>query len=202
MRCSGNHHAEPPKNRTGVSFGAFRTLINVGDLGQLSLEEAALGISFERRLSPSITFQVNAGGIAYGSLSGTRFEGGFLGVAASFSVLEQKRFIPFVILGAALSFSHAPLPNRMRLYAGDVRGSVTAGYTFLERFTPYAVGRLFGGPVALVDHAQHTITWGTDAYHFQLGVGLVVLLTAGFDFSFEIVPLGEQRVSAGLGYSF
>lgn len=56
--------------------------------------------------------------------------------------------------------------------------------------------RAFGGPFF------YGSALGTDGYHLQLGAGLVVGLPWGLDLSAEIIPLGEQRVTAGLGGSF
>jgi hypothetical protein len=80
--------------------------------------------------------------------------------------------------------------------AVDFRAAVSAGWTLWERFTPYAVGRVFGGPVF------YGGAIGTDAYHVQLGAGFVVGLPLGLDLNFEIVPLGEQRLSGGIGFTF
>ena len=190
-------------NRVGLSFGAFQTRLLMGEFGNVSLQEAAVGASFERRVSKTVTLQVNAGGIVFGRLfdDGPEFHGGFVGFGASFNVLDQKGAIPFVMLGASLSASMAAYAGASsKFFAGDIRGSVTSGYTLGRRWTPYAVFRLFGGPVVL-SQAGETTT-GTDAYHFQLGAGLVVSLPKGFDVSVELVPLGEQRISAGVGYAF
>jgi hypothetical protein len=201
LQCSGEH-GEPPKNRFGLSFGAFQTRLVLGDLGTVALREAAVGASFERRLSPKLTLQLNGGAIVSGQLftSSLLFRGAFVGGGASFSLVDQKGAIPFVMLGVSLSFSYSSWPETNDgLFAGDVRGAVTAGYTLGGRFTPYVVGRAFGGPVVLTDKDRTRL--GTDLYHFQLGAGLVVSLPAGFDLSVELIPLGEQRVSAGVGYS-
>jgi hypothetical protein len=202
QKCHGD---KPPESRVGLSFGAFRSRLIFTDRGFLDLEEVALGASYERKLSKTVTFQISGGGIAYGRLGGPGAEtlrGFFAGAGASWAVVDQKGAIPFVMIGVSLAASLA-VPERGgddALYALDIRGSVTAGYTLAQRFTPYLVGRLFGGPVVFVERGR---AWaGTDIYHFQLGAGLVVGLPGGFDLSAEIVPLGEQRVSAGVGYSF
>lgn len=196
----------------GLSFGAFRTTLvfagrGNGPLGAglFPLEEMALGASYERRLSKKVTLQLSGGGIGYARVGGPGndvLKGFFGGAGLSWSVRDEKGFLPFVMVGASLSGSLA-IPDRGgddALYALDIRGSVTAGYTFWKRFTPYAVGRLFGGPVAHVVSRQ-TFT-GTDLYHFQLGAGFVVGLPWDFDLSAELIPLGEQRVSLGVGRSF
>ena len=202
QRCHGE---QPPQSRVGLSFGAFRTRLVFAERGFLDLEELAAGVSFERRLSKQVTLQLSGGGIGYARLGGPAAEtlrGFFAGAGVSWSVLDQKGAIPFVMIGLALAGSLA-VPGRGgddALYAFDLRGSVTAGYTLAKRWTPYLVGRLFGGPAFLAERGRTYV--GTDVWHFQLGAGLVVGLPGGFDLSAELVPLGEQRVSAGLGYAF
>ncbi len=199
------HGEKPPDSRVGLAFGAFRSRLSFAERGFLDIEEMALGASFEKKLSKRVTLQVSGGGIAFARLGAPGAEvlrGLFAGVGASWSIVDQKGPIPFVMVGASVAVSLA-VPSRGgddALYAADLRGSVTAGYTFAKRFTPYLVGRAFGGPVVAVEGGRSDV--GTDIYHFQVGAGLVVGLPAGFDLSVELVPLGEQRVSAGLGYSF
>ncbi|MCA2980654.1 MAG: hypothetical protein INH41_03855 [Myxococcaceae bacterium] len=156
--------------------------------------------SLEYRLSDRLTFAAAAGGIVAGQLVGADarydFRAGAVG-SASLSVLalEQGRFTPFLMLAGSLAVSGvAAAPTTY--WAVDARVSVTVGYTFFDRFTPYAVGRLFGGPVFWRGQA------GSDLYHYQVGAGLVVGLPFGLDLSAEVAPLGEQRVTAGLGVSF
>lgn len=194
--------------RVGLSFGAFRTTLVFAGRGPqplYSLEELALGASYERRVSKTLTVQVSGGGIGYARVGGPgheRLRGFFGGAGLSWSVRDEKGWRPFVMVGASLSASLAT-PERGgddALYALDLRGSVTAGYTFWKRFTPYAVARLFGGPVAQVEGGRTFV--GTDLFHAQLGAGFVVGLPQGFDLSAELIPLGEQRVSVGVGRSF
>lgn len=201
LQCSGEGH-EPPKNRVGLSIGAFTTRIVLGDLDDTALEETAIGVSYERRVSKQLTLQVSGGGIVVGHLydQAVAFQGGFLGGAGSYVLVDQKGSIPFVMLGVSLSASAAGLANSSAiLFAADIRGSVTCGYTD-GRVTAYAVGRLFGGPIILADSGGTSL--GTDRFHYQLGAGIVVSLPKSFDLSLELVPLGEKRISAGIGYSF
>lgn len=171
----------------------------------MPLEELALGASYERRVSKKVTLQLSGGGIGYARVGGRGAEamrGFFGGAGVSWSVRDEKGPWPFVMVGLSLSASLATPPRGGddALYAFDVRASVTAGYTFWKRFTPYAVGRLFGGPV--VQTVGGRSYGGTDLYHVQLGAGFVVGLPGGFDVSAELIPLGEQRVSASVGLSF
>lgn len=199
QKCHGD---KPPANHAGLSFGAFRSRLIFTGAQLLDLEEAAVGFAFERRLSAKVTVQVSLGGIVYARIDGEPLRGLFVGGGASWAIVPQKGAIPFIMLALSIAASFAG-PERgasQALYALDFRGSVTAGYTLGKRWTPYAVGRIFGGPVVLVDRADTRV--GTDIYHFQLGAGLVVGLPGGFDLSAELIPLGEQRVSAGVGHSF
>jgi hypothetical protein len=189
----------------GGSYGAFRTTLRFGD-ELVALQQMAVSASLEWRATKTLSLQFAAGGIFNGRLAGDPMGPGGVGsVAVSWLVLDQAKWWPFVQLSASASFSavQALVPQgdanpRPALYSAlDVRGGVVAGYTLFERVTPYVVGRLFGGPVF-----YGTGPLGTDLYHYQVGLGVVVGLPKGFDLSAELIPLGEQRVTAAVGYSF
>lgn len=183
----------------GVSGGAFRTTLVMGET-KLGLEQLAFGATLERRFE-RLTLQLGAGGIALGNATpegeaAIPFRGGGFGnVAVSYTLLEQDGAVPFVMLGGSLSGSGAS--TAVGAYGAlDLRVSVVAGYTVFERVTPYLVGRLFGGP-AFFRGAS-----GGDLYHYQLGAGLAAGTPFGIDLFAEVVPLGETRITAGVGYSF
>ncbi|MCU0700732.1 MAG: hypothetical protein MUC96_29835, partial [Myxococcaceae bacterium] len=163
-------------------------------------EAMAVSASFEYRLSDRWTLAAAAGAIVAGRLVADAetfdFRGGAVGsVSGSFLALEQGRFWPFIMVAASLAVSGVQaVPTAY--WAVDGRLTATVGYTFFDRVTPYAVGRVFGGPVFWRGRT------GTDLFHYQVGAGLVVGLPLGFDLSAEVVPLGEQRVTAGVGFSF
>lgn len=179
----------------GASFGAFRTTLVFGQ-AQLKLQQMAVSGSLEYRLSQAWTIQFAAGGAFNGQLGETMLGGGGVAsVAASWLVLEQANWWPFVQFSGSVSFS--AIAAQPSLYSAfDARLGVVAGYTIFDRVTPYLTARAFGGPVF---YAGQT---GTDLYHYQFGLGLVVALPLGFDLSAEFVPLGEQRVTGAVGYSF
>lgn len=196
QRCQGKGHDEGPRFRVGASFGAFRTLLLFTDGSTPWLEQLAVSGSFEWRVSDAITI-VGAGGALLAGRLG-EFEtspGGVGSFSVAGTLLEQGEYTPFVQLSASAGVSVMKAGDWQ--YVGvDVRGGVVVGWTLWQRFTPYAVGRVFGGPVFW----RNTV--GTDAFHVQLGLGAVVGLPAGFDLFAEVIPLGEQRVSAGVGFSF
>lgn len=178
------------------SFAGFRTTLVFDGAQQLALEQLAASASIEWHASPRWTLVGSAGGTFAGSLGGERLGGGAVGsVAGSFLALEQGAWWPFLQLALSLAVSGVSAPQSAYV-AADLRAALVVGYTFLERVTPYAVARAFGGPVF---YAGRT---GTDLYHYQVGAGLVVGLPAGLDLSAEVVPLGEQRFTAAVGFSF
>lgn len=184
----------------GSTFGAFRTTLVFAGAERLRLEAMAVSASFEWRASPRWTLAAAAGGIFLGRLLSDSetfdFSGGAVGsVSGSFLALEQGRYWPFIMVAASLAATGVRAAPTAYV-AIDARLTATVGYTFFERVTPYAVGRVFGGPVFWRNQT------GTDLYHYQVGAGLVVGLPFGFDLNAEVIPLGEQRVTAGLGYSF
>jgi len=77
------------------------------------------------------------------------------------------------------------------------RGGVIVGKTFARFFTPYAVARVFGGPVFWQCGAG--VDLGGDVHHFQVGAGLTLTLANRVDVFFEGIPLGERALSGGVG---
>ncbi len=195
-RCTGRPHATDELGsrwHVGASVGSFRSVLLFGS-SRLASEQSAVSAALEFRISRRWSLQAAAGAIVFGSLGEAKAEPGIVGsLAASWLALEQGPSWPFIQLSGSLSastlrFDTAPTS------AVDARLGVVAGYTVLDRVTPYLVGRVFGGPVF------YRGSTGTDAFHFQLGVGAVTGVSKAFDLSAEIVPFGEQRVSLSIGY--
>jgi hypothetical protein len=132
------------------------------------------------------------------------------GVAASLTgswlALYEGEARPFVLLALTLSGSTTTTTlasgggAAQRLTAFDARLSVLAGKTFLERVTPYAAARVFGGPVWwTLDGAGVT---GGDQHHYALGAGVTVRLPGALDVFVEGMALGERSLNAGAGLAF
>jgi hypothetical protein len=62
------------------------------------------------------------------------------------------------------------------------------------------VGRVFGGPVYW--QYQGSSVTGTDAHHYQLGVGLTVVAGGRVNVFAEGVPVGERSFAAGTAFAF
>ena len=179
----------------GATFGAFRTLLLFVDENR-KLEQLAVSASLEFRAHERITIVAAGGAMIMGTLGGVPTSPGAVGsLALSALVLEQGTWSPFLQVSGSMALSTMRVAGT-NYVAIDARAGLACGWTLWDRFTPYAVARVFGGPVF------YGPTTGTDAYHVQLGAGFVVGLPAGFDISAEIIPLGEQRVTAGIGFSF
>jgi hypothetical protein len=120
-------------------------------------------------------------------------------IGADYRAFDDGRY--FLLLTSGLSFTTARTQR-----AGDASESYTAfdlrlgvqfGIALARVFRPYAVARVFGGPISW-HYAGEAVT-GTDTHHYQLGAGLAVRLTKTLNVFAEGVPLGEQAVALGVG---
>jgi len=159
-----------------------------------------------------LTLQLAAGGTLGGRLESPAGNQDFSsGVAAavggSYRVLSMPR--AFGVLTGNLSFSRQSttlagmngMPDVTARYeAFDFRIGALVGTTLWKVLSPYAVGRVFGGPVYWT--YQGTSVTGTDAHHYQLGAGVTLVLARRFSLFAEGVPLGERSVSAGTAFAF
>lgn len=129
-------------------------------------------------------------------------------VGASWRVVDQSR--PFVVLTGNLSFSssHTTLQATGGGSAGpsvgyqafDLRVGVLVGTTIARVFSPYAVGRAFGGPIYW--QYQGSDVTGTDTHHYQLGAGLTLAVARRLNLFAEGIPLGERSVASGAALAF
>lgn len=201
QRCTGAHaegETSPSSKRVGIGASAYRSTLVMAE--RVAVEQLAITGTFEVHLDAKRTLSFGAGTVVGGTLflPARQYHLG-PGATVSFGysqlLVEPKGAVPFVMLAGSIAVTVA-VTAAGAYGAGDIRGSIAAGWVLWDRFTPYATARLFGGPVF----------WngmiGTDLYHFQLGVGFVLGLPDGLDLVVECVSLGEQSLSAGLGFSF
>lgn len=204
--------ASRPRARLTASWSFTSTTLLFGDGRRTDLVRHAAFGGVELPVAPRLSVHYGAGGVLAGSL--TRRDAGassrgaaraelgpgptaFLGAGGR--VLDERRLRPFVQATATLSVTHARLgPDRYT--AVDVRAGAVVGKTFADAVTPYAVGRVFGGPI--FTRLDGVAVTGTDRYKFQVGGGLSLALPARVDAFVEGIGLGERGVSAGLGASF
>ena len=161
--------------------------------------------SLERRVGDRWVLGGVLGSTVTGTLqvSGQSFTlspGPLVAFAASFRALDEGDIAPFVLLTASLGGSLSwTRPGNQAMTALDGRLGVAAGKTIAHVVTPYLLARGFGLPVYW-SNGGSSIT-GTDAYHYQLGGGVVVRV-GRFDVLVEGVPLGERALVGGVGAAF
>jgi len=181
----------------------------------VAIERNAAVATLERKLGEKWTFQMGVGGILGGSLRVGEARHDFgpgwsTSIAASYRLRDGRDAWPFVILGASLAVAGATTREARQgapavpYYAGDLRLGAFVGKTFFNALSPYAVARVFGGPIFWHVEGEHRT--GTDRYKYQLGLGLVAAAPLGagraLDVFAEIVPLGERSVTTGAGFTF
>lgn len=174
---------------------------------------AALAYSLTRDLTVQGGLGASFGGAFDAPNGAHRFEPGLLGLVGASARLyggpeldengEGRERNPFVILTSVFSFNLTRTKHRdasgsdttTGYEAFDLRVGGIVGVTVGERFRPYVLARVFGGPVFW--RYEGSAVTGTDFYHVQLGGGLSVALGKGFAVFAEGVPLGERGASAG-----
>ena len=176
------------------------TDINFGSL-RLPIEELVTTAAISNFSSPRLGWTVSAGGIVGGEIDHRDITGGgALAGQLSWLPVYENAHHPFVAITGTAGVSYARAAaddDRMHGWlAVDLRGGVTVGKTFAERFVPYVSARGFGGPVYW-QHAGEQII-GNDRYHVTFGGGLVVRLPASFDATLEAMPLGEKSMALGV----
>jgi len=174
--------------------------------------QSSLVASLAYHPTARLTFQLAAGGTLGGRLESPIGNQDFSsGVAAalgsSYRVVSTPRV--FTVLTGNLSYSRESTslagmngaPDvTARYQAIDVRLGALVGTTLWKMLSPYAVGRVFGGPV-LWTYQGSSVT-GTDAHHYQLGAGATLVVARRFSLFAEGVPLGERSASAGTAFAF
>lgn len=165
-------------------------------------EEALLTIA--HNLSQDLTLQVGGGALLAGHLDlpdGRHdFSPGFAGLlGAAYRVVDGDAF---VILTSALSFSESRTRLERRAaetYAAfDLRLGTILGVTISNTVSPYVPLRVFGGPI-FWRYLGQTVT-GTDAYHYQAGLGLALHLPLRVNLFAEGIPFGERALGGGIAW--
>ena len=210
--CSLAEHEEEtrPRWRVGVSSLYTSTAIRFTDSLRSDETRAAVVASLAYQLSRTTTLQAVIGSTFGGHLTTPtgRYDfspGPTAAVGASWRFGTGDR--PFVLLTSNLSFSasttHASdggaATGSVGYDAFDLRLGALVGMTVLEVLRPYAVGRVFGGPVYW--QYQGANVTGGDTHHYQIGAGLTATIGRRFSLFAEAVPLGERSIAGGAAIS-
>ncbi len=154
-----------------------------------------------------LVLQVGIGAAFGGSLTlpDGRYEfspGPTASIGADYRVFDDGRY--FLLLTSGFSFAtartHATGQASESYAAFDLRLGAQFGIELARTVRPYAVARVFGGPV-FWRYKNEDVT-GTDTHHYQLGAGVAVRVSKALNLFAEGVPLGEQAVAVGVGLAF
>jgi hypothetical protein len=209
--CSLAEHEEEVRPRWHVGASGLYTSTAIRFRGDLRSDEtrAAVLASVAYQPSPRLTLQGGLGATFGGQLdtpTGAYLfsPGPTVAVGAAWRAVQRGR--AFVVLTGTLSFSAATThldrvdTAHVGYQALDLRAGALAGVTVLQMLSPYAVGRVFGGPVFW--RYQGVDLMGGDVHHYQIGAGLTVLVAHRVNLFAEGIPLGERAVSGGAAFAF
>jgi hypothetical protein len=210
--CSLDEHDEALRKKlhVGLAYTATWTALSFGDsAGVFDQQRQTALVTGDWRPTRTVSLQLAGGALTTGFLQqGTaRYDlapGAAVVVGASWRALEADGLRPFVVLtgqiSAVFTSTRGGSAPDASYRAFDLRVGGVAGYPIEGIFTPYAVARLFGGPVFWTVNGADVV--GSDRYHVQLGAGVAFRFWKRVDLFAEGVPLGERAVSGGLGLAF
>jgi hypothetical protein len=207
--CSLAEHAEEVRPHWATGVSALYTSTRLRFNGSVEADQTRYATLAALAYLPSPTLVLQAGvGVALGgSLTlpdgKHEFSPGPTGsLGADWRVWDDERF--FLLLSAVLSasFAHTQLPGAESVgyQAFDLRIGGQFGVDVAGFLRPYAVARVFGGPI-FWQYQGEDVT-GTDTHHYQLGAGVGVRLGRYLNAFVEGIPLGEQALSLGVGLAF
>ncbi len=212
--CSLAEHDEETRPRWHVGAAGIytSTAIDFSNNQRMGETRSSLVASLAYHPTARLSYQLAAGGTLGGRLqtpAGTQdFSSGVTAaVGASWRVIDTPR--PFVVLTGNLSFSRERttlngtngMPDVSASYSAfDLRLGALVGTTLWKVLSPYAVGRVFGGPIYWT-YQGDSVT-GTDAHHYQLGAGATLVVARRFNVFAEGIPVGERSAAVGTAFAF
>jgi hypothetical protein len=208
--CSGSPEAgaDTPLWQLSATYGVASSELSLSNDEDASVRRRVVSLGIERRLGDRWAIQAGAGASLGGDLGvgDVRYDlapGWVASLGCSWRILAGEGMDPFLLaaLGISVGSALARGPTDEAAFtASDARLSLTAGKVFWQGLAPYAVVRVFGGPVFWRRHDE-SIT-GTDKYHVQLGLGLLATAGGRTGAFFELIPLGERSASLGANLAF
>lgn len=207
--CSLAEHDEALRPRWAVAVSGLYTSTRLrfsDDLHAGQVRYATLA-TLAYLPTPKLVLQAGAGAAFGGSLTLPDGEHDFSPgptalLGADFRAFDDGRY--FLLLTSGLSFTtartHESGQSSESYTAFDLRLGAQFGLELERVLRPYALARIFGGPIFWRYNGQDVT--GTDTHHYQLGAGLAVRVSKAFNAFAEGVPLGEQAVSLGVGSAF
>jgi hypothetical protein len=206
--CSLAEHDEAVRPRWAVGVSGLYTSTRLRFSEDLHADQVRYATLATLAYLPSakLVLQVGAGAAFGGSLTLPDGEHDFTPgptalLAADFRAFDDGRY--FLLLTSGLSFAtartRAPGEASESYTALDLRLGAQFGVELARVLRPYAVARVFGGPIFWRYHGE-AVT-GTDTHHYQLGAGLAVRISKAFNVFAEGIPLGERAIALGAGFA-
>jgi hypothetical protein len=209
--CGGTEEpAAPGPFGVAISAGALTTPISFGGSSNQRLDEVSTVATLSDQIG-RLSLQLTAGAALGGSFDGylgnyTLQPGPLVGVSAGWTFVDGTG--PRIYLAGALSFTFATATlqnqqnssDRPQLTTFDIRASGVIGKRLFGFWLPYGGMAVFGGPVLFAQNGN-TQT-GSNPYHVKFTVGSAFDFAVRWHAFIELGFLGEQVVSAGLGYTF
>ena len=200
--------AEPAGWRVAAAYGWLGSSLDFGGVPRVDFSERSVLASASRQLPGGFTVQVGAGAVLGGSFDapGAPAEvlpGPLFQAQASWLALDGRGAVPFLALTAGLSGSWTRTrgpSGEVALSALDLSLSASAGKAIAGVVAPYLGVKVFGGPVYWT-WAGQPVT-GTDAYHYQVAVGVAAALPWGLDLVAEAAPFGARSATISVGWAF
>jgi hypothetical protein len=210
--CSLDEHNEAVRKKwhVGVSGSYTSTAIRFEDDLRFDQQRNVVLATLDYAPKRDMTLELGLGSMVDGSFerAGAVYDfspGLILLVGGSYHLLKNDGTRPFVLLGGQITY----VLSSTQQYVGDesvaynafdLRVGAVVGWTFWHMLSPYALARLFGGPV-FWEYQGEAISGG-DVHHYQLGAGLSLVILERANIYVEGVPLGEQAIAGGAGFSF
>ena len=202
-RCDGD--GAQPRWRVSGAVGAVSTdiVFGGGDADTVEVEQVTVGASAGWFPTWKWGVTVSAGALVAGTVEGRALgPGGQLAVGASYLARRERkrRPWPFVLVTGSFAgvVARGEADDGDATYgATDLRVGVAAGRSVAQgKLTGYVAARAFGGPVFWRRGGERVV--GGDRYHVTAGVGVTVRVPGVMDLGVEVLPLGEQGVTASV----
>lgn len=207
--CSLAEHLEQTRPHWALGASALYTSTRLRFSGDLHGDEtrwAALGV-FAWLPTPVLVLQAGLGVAIDGSLRLPEgvydfSPGPIASLGLDWRAWQSGPWFALLTSTLSASFAHTQLAGSpAETYSAfDLRLGGQVGVELARLLQPYALARVFGGPVFW--RRQGDDVTGTDTHHYQLGAGLALRLGARGNVFVEGVPLGERALSAGVGLAF
>jgi len=204
--CSLSEHDEALRSRWAVGVSGLYTSTRLRFSGGTYADQVRYAALASLAYMPTkkLVLQAGAGAAFGGSVTvpdGVHHfsPGPTLLIAADFRAFDDGRYFLLLTSGFSLAIARTQASGEASesFQAFDLRLGAQFGIELSHFVRPYAVARVFGGPIFW--RYQGEAVTGTDTHHYQLGGGLAIRVSKALNLFAEGVPLGEQAIAVGVG---